>query len=88
MDPNPPSAPPTFLASFTGVQETRVCGRGSCRQAYSDCTPDAKVLWKRVVSSRNTLGETVRWVCGSCAEHYRNKETTQRRGEKKPGINY
>ena len=75
MDP-----PPTLMASFTGAHETRICGRDSCGQVYSDCTPDEKALWKRLANSRNTFGETVRWVCGSCAEYYRSKSTTQHRG--------
>ena len=76
MDPSPP----TFMASFTDTHETRICGRDTCQQAYRECTPDEKALWKRLTNSRNTLGETVRWVCGTCAAYYQSKSTTQRRG--------
>jgi hypothetical protein len=75
MDPSPP----TFMASFTDAHETCICGRDTCRQAYRDCTPDEKALWKWLTNSRNTF-EAVRWVCGTCAEYYHSKLTTQRRG--------
>ena len=75
MDP-----PPTLMASFTDAQETRICGRGTCGQAYRDCTEEEKLQWKRVTNIRNTFGEAARWVCGACEEYYRNKSTTQRRG--------
>jgi len=78
MDLDPP---PTFEVSFTGAQETRICGRDSCSQAYRDCADVEKARWKRLTNSRNTFGETVRWVCGTCAEYYLSKSTTQRRGE-------
>jgi len=42
--------------------------------------PDEKAQWKRLTNSHNTLDETVRCVCGTCAEYYRSKLTTQQRG--------
>ena len=75
MDP-----PPSLIASFTDAHETRICGRDTCKKAYRDCTPDEKAKWKRLTNGRNTLIEDFRWVCGTCAEYYHSKLTTQRRG--------
>ena len=73
-------SPPTFMTSFTDAHETRICGQDTCGQMYRNCTPEEKALWKRLTNSCNILGETVRWVCRTCAEYYCSKSTTQRQG--------
>ena len=76
MEPNPP----TYLASFTDTEESRICGWKACAREYHNGTLDEKAQWKRMGNSCNTLGETACWICGACAEHYCSKPTTQRRG--------
>lgn len=71
---------PSMLVSFSDAAETRVCGRECCRRAYASCSLDEKVKWKYMHSSRNTEGETARWLCGDCTAYYNNKPTTHRRG--------
>jgi hypothetical protein len=71
--------PPSILASFTRTLETRVCGRESCRRAYSSCTPQEQRQWDRIENTHNTTGD-IRWFCGNCVKHYLNKETTRRQG--------
>jgi hypothetical protein len=70
--------PPTILASFTDVAETRICGREVCKRQYRNCTHEEQAKWRRVGSSRNTDGDVARWTCGPCADYYANKLTTHR----------
>ena len=50
--------PPTLVVSFTGAQETCICGWDTCSKVYRDqdrdCMPDEKAQWKRLTNSHNT----------------------------------
>ena len=77
-----PPLPPSVLVSFSGTDETRVCGREPCQRTYSSCNEEEKRRWKFVSNSRNTDGDATRWLCGTCMAYYSNKGTTHRRGAK------
>ncbi len=72
--------PPSMFVSFSDTRETRVCGRETCQRVYNSCTQEEKAKWKRVTNTRNTEGDTNRWICGTCTAYYDRKTTTHRRG--------
>jgi len=71
---------PSVLVSFSDTLETRVCGHQDCQKPYSECSQEEKTKWKHVWNSRNTSGDSSRWLCGECWETYQERGTTHQRG--------